>query len=576
MKYDIFISYRRDGGEYTAKILHDKLTELGYNVFFDVESLRSGQFNTKLFDVIDECKDFISILSPNSLDRCINEDDWVRLEIAHAMRKEKNVVPVLLRGFQFPEQLPKDIEEIRYRSGIEASTEFFDAFAKRLVEFLQTKPTMFHRITHNTLFKKVLPLVIALFVVLGVSFGGYQFYQTTQASFPYTKADKNLIKELLYYVQSNLTQADLAITQYKNALSSYQTYLDNPTTSNYTNLISTLEYSKKNIQDFKNKYTELDSVLSSKLDTTILEKDDILALKDFLTNFTDGMLNNLDRMTYYLSEESILTITSVSQIVDYYRQILDLEEDLIFYGFNGIFIDVDQDALKDFKSDILPQFSNIYDGQVWLTDLDEIESLSNSNLNKYEGIINDIATIVGNYNVQVDDLENKTDELEDLNSELEALRNSAREKFKPLDTDTPDLLWGKMLRFNSLQMYDMCLVCLTMYQEKATSSEADIFIPIAKAFFNNIEKTKIDYGCLIGGYEPDKPHNSFYQLGDILIEMNGMKIKTYQDIDAAKTDSDLTKVKVLRYNGSEFEMIIGEYPAKDGKVLLYDLSEAAE
>ena len=58
MKYDVFISYRRDGGEVTARILRDSLTERGYNVFFDVESLRSGAFNTKLYSVIDECKDF--------------------------------------------------------------------------------------------------------------------------------------------------------------------------------------------------------------------------------------------------------------------------------------------------------------------------------------------------------------------------------------------------------------------------------------------------------------------------------------------------------------------------------------
>ena len=133
-----------------------------------------------------------------------------------------------------------------------------------------------------------------------------------------------------------------------------------------------------------------------------------------------------------------------------------------------------------------------------------------------------------------------------------------------------------MLRFNSLKMYDMCIVCLEMYHEKDTSEEANIFIPIAEAFFNNIDKTEIDYGCLIGGYEPNKPQNSFYQLGDILIEMNGKEIRTYEDIEGAKTDSDHTKVKILRYNGSEFETIYGEYPADDGKVLLYDLSEELE
>ena len=60
-EYDIFISYRRDGGESTAKILRDKLTELGYSVFFDVESLRSGDFNKKLYSVIEECDDFLLI-----------------------------------------------------------------------------------------------------------------------------------------------------------------------------------------------------------------------------------------------------------------------------------------------------------------------------------------------------------------------------------------------------------------------------------------------------------------------------------------------------------------------------------
>ena len=91
--YDIFISYRRDGGESTAKILRDKLTELGYSVFFDVESLRSGDFNTKLYSVIEECSDFLLVLSPGALDRCRNEDDWVRLEIEHALEEGKNVVP---------------------------------------------------------------------------------------------------------------------------------------------------------------------------------------------------------------------------------------------------------------------------------------------------------------------------------------------------------------------------------------------------------------------------------------------------------------------------------------------------
>ena len=128
MAYDIFISYRRDGGEYTAKILRDHLQEDGYRAFFDVESLRSGYFNTKLYSVIDECTDFLLVLSPGALDRCVNEDDWVRREAEYALEKGKNVIPVMLRGFSFPDTLPPSLEPLRYRNGLEANSQFLMHF----------------------------------------------------------------------------------------------------------------------------------------------------------------------------------------------------------------------------------------------------------------------------------------------------------------------------------------------------------------------------------------------------------------------------------------------------------------
>ena len=45
MDTQIFISYRRQNGEFLGKILYDELTRNGYSVFFDIESMRSGRFN---------------------------------------------------------------------------------------------------------------------------------------------------------------------------------------------------------------------------------------------------------------------------------------------------------------------------------------------------------------------------------------------------------------------------------------------------------------------------------------------------------------------------------------------------
>lgn len=137
--YDIFLSYRREGGFEVANLIHDRLSRQGYRVFMDIESMRSGKFNDQLYRVIDQAKDVVVILSPQSLDRCVNEGDWLRLEIARALAMGKNVVPVMLRNFTFPENLPSDIDALRLHNGVEASQELFNAFIERLKGLVHAK-----------------------------------------------------------------------------------------------------------------------------------------------------------------------------------------------------------------------------------------------------------------------------------------------------------------------------------------------------------------------------------------------------------------------------------------------------
>ena len=140
-KYQIFISYRRDGGEDLARLLEYKLTERGFKVFFDVESLRSGAFNTALFEKIAECTDVLVVLPPHGLDRCTDPNDWVRLEIARAIELKKNVIPIMMRNFTFPENLSEDIAPLRYLNGVGANNELFDAVIEKIVsKLLKSKP----------------------------------------------------------------------------------------------------------------------------------------------------------------------------------------------------------------------------------------------------------------------------------------------------------------------------------------------------------------------------------------------------------------------------------------------------
>lgn len=141
--YDVFISYRREGGEFLAMHICSLLKERGYHPFYDIESMRNGRFNEQIYSVIAKCSDMILILPPHALDRCRNDGDWVREEIAHALRCGLNIVPVMMNGFDgFPEDLPDDIADVKYCQGVSASTEFFDAAMNRICGYLKAMGAM--------------------------------------------------------------------------------------------------------------------------------------------------------------------------------------------------------------------------------------------------------------------------------------------------------------------------------------------------------------------------------------------------------------------------------------------------
>ena len=136
----IFISYRRTGGEDLAGRISDTLKRMGYRVFYDVDSMRSGKFNQQIYDAIDSATDVLVILPPNSLERCKDPGDWVRLEIEHAIRKGKNIIPVMMNGFTFPGDLPESMASLPDYEGVNHYSEYFSAAIDRIKVLLHSKP----------------------------------------------------------------------------------------------------------------------------------------------------------------------------------------------------------------------------------------------------------------------------------------------------------------------------------------------------------------------------------------------------------------------------------------------------
>ena len=117
----IFISYRRGDSEGQARALSSELANYvgEKSVFMDVDSIALGRdFRRSLHESLESCDAVLALIGPNWLDikdaagrrRLDDPDDFVRQEIAVALKRNIPVTPVLLQGAPMPaqERLPDD------------------------------------------------------------------------------------------------------------------------------------------------------------------------------------------------------------------------------------------------------------------------------------------------------------------------------------------------------------------------------------------------------------------------------------------------------------------------------------
>lgn len=138
--YDIFISYKRKSLP-TANNLYYRLTTRGYSTFFDLEEMRKDNFDVQLLKYIENAKDVFVILEEGSLDACKNENpdwekDWFCHEIAFALEKKKNIIPILLGDYKMPSKsfFPDKLKELSLKHSPDFSISFFDAYLDKLIE----------------------------------------------------------------------------------------------------------------------------------------------------------------------------------------------------------------------------------------------------------------------------------------------------------------------------------------------------------------------------------------------------------------------------------------------------------
>uniref|UniRef100_A0A2S2NWH4 ADP-ribosyl cyclase/cyclic ADP-ribose hydrolase n=1 Tax=Schizaphis graminum TaxID=13262 RepID=A0A2S2NWH4_SCHGA len=138
---DVFISYRRSTGSQLASLLKVHLQLRGYSVFIDVERLEAGKFDNNLLQSIKQAKNFILVLTPKSLDRCIGDNeckDWVHKEIVAAIQDQCNIIPIMDNfAWPEPETLPEDMQNVWKFNGVRWIHDYQDACVEKVERFMR-------------------------------------------------------------------------------------------------------------------------------------------------------------------------------------------------------------------------------------------------------------------------------------------------------------------------------------------------------------------------------------------------------------------------------------------------------
>ncbi|WES64860.1 TIR domain-containing protein [Microbacter sp. GSS18] len=138
MTYSVFVSYRRSNASGAAGRIYDALTaRFGEDaVFMDVDGIEPGaDFEQVLDETLRDCRAVVVVIDPHWTDvvdadgarRLDDPDDFVRLEVESALKRDVKVLPVLVDGARMPARadLPESLGGLATRQGLEVTSSRF-------------------------------------------------------------------------------------------------------------------------------------------------------------------------------------------------------------------------------------------------------------------------------------------------------------------------------------------------------------------------------------------------------------------------------------------------------------------
>jgi hypothetical protein len=147
----IFISYRReDSAGWTGRLTDSLKEHFGpESIFMDIDGIELGtDFTVALHRALESCTIVLAMIGPewatltdkSGRPRIEDPTDWVRVEIATALKRRIRVVPVLVGGASVPtmDLLPDELDPLAHRQAHELTDKRWSYDVEHLINLLST------------------------------------------------------------------------------------------------------------------------------------------------------------------------------------------------------------------------------------------------------------------------------------------------------------------------------------------------------------------------------------------------------------------------------------------------------
>lgn len=599
-KFDIFISYRRAGGFEVADSVYQRLVAKHYSAFLDMEQLNAGTFNTKLLDVIDGCKDFIIILPPHALDRCSDKEDWVRREVEHAIKGGKNIIPIMLRGFEWPakESLPESLRELPNYNGITAADHnvYVENIERLKHNFLTSRPIPWWKRYRRYLF-------VLLFLLMAALATGVVMHcindkdKTEQQGFP--AEYEAVCKEYVTNLMTEYVKMDSNLAAIGNFNGLWKEFLRDCETGRYdrdeliADFESLVEMCRKDLKP-------TGAIDLNEADMLVLRNhhphyEDIVAMQPLIDMSYSEANRYLDQLIKYSHQEYPVQFERTAELdYEFMKSMLMMD----YVSALGICADMPKSVEPIVRSMIatLSNPVNVVIGQKY----EDYEVLLEGWKNKAEEIMRQMAYVSAVMEDTIGVAEVIINQLDEAYASLDEWVAKVREAAVVEIDSTDDIssAWTKIAEYaNAANKMDECaeLVSVKLHEYCNVMDEARMEHDIVPDEVFNLEDFKGNYVMpaygklyeLFAQYKELNPNNDKYiadyvasaemyyagvslgyasaetgllvfatggdeehpviKVGDIIIELDGKPIATYEDYDAARGAGDKAQpAKVMR------------------------------